>query len=190
MGAKGDASRARILKAARTLFATRGFSRVTMGDVCQATGLSRGGLYRHFCSTDAIFSAILNEEQTRAEAALAHAKANAIPTTRIVSTFLRSRIRYMIDPAAACDLAVFEFAANSAEGKALLAARAQHAVETLTALIEDGCETGAYRVDDPKAVALHILCTLEGVGRHNALTPLSDDEIEAQLALFEAILRG
>jgi len=33
-----------------------------MTDICEQTGLSRGGLYRYYSGTDQIFSEILSEE--------------------------------------------------------------------------------------------------------------------------------
>ncbi len=43
MGKKGDITKAAILKAALILFVHKGFKNVTMKDICEATGLSRGG---------------------------------------------------------------------------------------------------------------------------------------------------
>ena len=59
MGKKGEETRALIREKALLLFAQKGFDGVTMKDICLATGLSRGGLYRHYESTRQIFSEIL-----------------------------------------------------------------------------------------------------------------------------------
>ena len=61
MGKKGDETRKMIRKRAAGLFAQKGFKGVTMNDICQVTGLSRGGLYRHYDSTRQIFSEIVDE---------------------------------------------------------------------------------------------------------------------------------
>ena len=50
----------RILEKALSLFAKKGYKNVTMTDICIETGLSRGGLYRHYGSTHQIFSEIIN----------------------------------------------------------------------------------------------------------------------------------
>lgn len=52
------ATRVLIKEKSYGLFARKGFK---MKDVCLETGLSRGGLYRHFDSRSAIFEAILLE---------------------------------------------------------------------------------------------------------------------------------
>ena len=62
MGVKGDITRSNIIEESRKLFVKKGFKDVTMSDICEATGLSRGGLYRHFSSPEEIFNEIMIEE--------------------------------------------------------------------------------------------------------------------------------
>lgn len=60
MSRKGDETRKIIKDKAYKLFAEKGFKEVTMKDICQATGMSRGGLYRHYDSTEQILNEILS----------------------------------------------------------------------------------------------------------------------------------
>ena len=53
------ASRARILDAARALFAERGFAACRVADVARRAGMSPGNVYWHFESKDSILQAIL-----------------------------------------------------------------------------------------------------------------------------------
>ena len=59
MGKKAEKTREHIRKEAYLLFADKGFKEVTMTDICEKTGLSRGGLYRHYSNTSEIFLEIL-----------------------------------------------------------------------------------------------------------------------------------
>jgi AcrR family transcriptional regulator len=59
------ARREQIIQAARTLFAERGFSRTTMADVVQASGLSTGAVYRYFPSkNDLVLAAVAGRDGT------------------------------------------------------------------------------------------------------------------------------
>lgn len=49
-------TRAKIVEAARVLFNRHGFSAVTIDQVMQAAGLTRGGFYNHFASKEALHS--------------------------------------------------------------------------------------------------------------------------------------
>ena len=54
-----EASRGRILDAARALFAARGFAACRVADVARKAGMSPGNVYWHFDSKEAILQAIL-----------------------------------------------------------------------------------------------------------------------------------
>ncbi|GAA3863309.1 TetR/AcrR family transcriptional regulator [Celeribacter arenosi] len=53
-------TRARIVEAARQLFNTHGYDRVTIDMVMERAGLTRGGFYAHFTSKEALFAAAVD----------------------------------------------------------------------------------------------------------------------------------
>lgn len=188
MGAKGQLSRERILDSARALFSEKGYSSVTMKDLCEATGLSRGGLYRHYPSTEAIFVAIIEQEQADAHAALERAKANRVAPKVMLVTFLRSRMERLTAPVNRFENAVSEFAANSESGRSLIIRRAEDSIRIVAEMIRLGCAAGDFRCSDPEATAAHIIWLLEGMAKHRALLPLTHGDTNAQIALVEALL--
>lgn len=188
MGAKGDAARKRILDGARMLFALKGYSEVTMKDICEAVGMSRGGVYRHYTSTEDIFAAIICREQEQAIAALEKAEKENRPPEIILLTFLRKRANYYLNQESSFENAITEFAQNSAKGKELLVERAKNSVEIMSRLIRRGCGAGVFRCEDEVAVAEHLLWLLEGMAKHNALIPIGEAEIEKLIKQFEVML--
>jgi TetR/AcrR family transcriptional repressor of nem operon len=52
--AKGDETRGRIIEQAAALFNQRGYDGASMADLMEATGLEKGGIYRHFTSKEEI----------------------------------------------------------------------------------------------------------------------------------------
>jgi AcrR family transcriptional regulator len=69
-------TRRRLIDAAFTQFADRGFGRTTVEDVCEAAGYTRGAFYSNFASLDELFSAVydhLSHEVVTAVAAAAMA---------------------------------------------------------------------------------------------------------------------
>jgi AcrR family transcriptional regulator len=55
-----DATRAKIIEAARILFNQHGFQNVTIDQVMSEAGLTRGGFYNHFKNKEALFSAAVS----------------------------------------------------------------------------------------------------------------------------------
>jgi AcrR family transcriptional regulator len=76
------ASRARILAAARSLFAERGFVACRVADVASRAGMSAGNVYWHFDSKEAILQAILAEGLARVEAMTAEVADSYGPARR------------------------------------------------------------------------------------------------------------
>jgi AcrR family transcriptional regulator len=55
------ATRAAIVSAARTLYATRGFTETRIDDIAAAAGVAKGGVFHHFADKRAIFDAVTTE---------------------------------------------------------------------------------------------------------------------------------
>lgn len=181
MSTKGDLSRAKILHCARTLFAKHGWSKVTMQDICNEANISRGGLYRHYSSTEEIFAAIIEKDETDALDFLSNAVKNNIPPKTMFETFLRLRISILVNPEECIENAISEFAINSEKGKELLRQRALNSIHILSEIISLGCEDGSFVCDDCRMMSQIILWSLEGIGKHNALIPLTPEQAEVYI---------
>ncbi|GAA2933832.1 TetR/AcrR family transcriptional regulator [Streptomyces mexicanus] len=56
-----ERTRARLLEAAFRVFAAKGFGRVSIEEVCEAAGYSRGAFYSNFATLDELFFALYRE---------------------------------------------------------------------------------------------------------------------------------
>ena len=188
MSSKGEAARVRILQCAQSLFSQKGYCAVTMQDICEASGFSRGGLYRHYASTEDIFVDIIRREQADAYNELQRAKALGVGPERIMRHFLRARMRWVCGEERSFDVAVSEFAANSELGRKALAVRAEESIGVLTELIEWGNREEIFRCAQAEDTAKHILWLTEGMSRHSSLLPVTEEDIQQQLALIRCLL--
>jgi AcrR family transcriptional regulator len=68
--ARGEATRERVLAAARALFGDRGYEGTSIEAVLTAAGVSRGALYHHFAGKEALFTAVLEAVSERITAQL------------------------------------------------------------------------------------------------------------------------
>jgi AcrR family transcriptional regulator len=62
---RGQATREQLITVATQLFASRGYEGTSIDAVQQGAGVSRGSLYHHFASKDALFEAVLEEIEAR-----------------------------------------------------------------------------------------------------------------------------
>lgn len=69
MGQKGEKTKQQIRAAAFALFSELGYTRVSMQDICMKSGLSKGGLYRHYEDKSQLFMDLLQSLQHSEEKA-------------------------------------------------------------------------------------------------------------------------
>jgi AcrR family transcriptional regulator len=62
---RGQATREHLIAVATRLFADRGYEGTSIDAVQQGAGVSRGSLYHHFASKDALFEAVLEALEAR-----------------------------------------------------------------------------------------------------------------------------
>jgi AcrR family transcriptional regulator len=67
------AARERILQAALSVFAEKGYHGAVVDDIVRASGTSKGAVYHHFAGKEAIFLALVDEFSTRLAGAVSAA---------------------------------------------------------------------------------------------------------------------
>lgn len=65
---QAEETRRAILDAARHLFETQGYPRTSIANIVEAAGISKGALFHHFASKDALFFEIWKEMQLEMDA--------------------------------------------------------------------------------------------------------------------------
>src|ERR1039458_4901690 len=61
--AQGEATRAALMAAARTLFGEQGFAATATEDIVSTAGVTKGALYHHFTGKDDLFRAVFEQVQ-------------------------------------------------------------------------------------------------------------------------------
>lgn len=70
-GARAEATRRRLLHAARSLFGEHGFASTSVDEVVRAAGVTKGALYHHFRDKDDLFRAVVEQVKVDVTAAAA-----------------------------------------------------------------------------------------------------------------------
>lgn len=190
---KGELTRQRIVELSAPIFNQRGYAGCSMQDVMEATGLEKGGLYRHFAS----------KEELAAEA-FRHALRNSVKLRTdglesIASALERLRFivrRFVAMPSATpggCPL--MNTAIDADDGNPVLRKLAQDAIADwkmrLAAIVEEGIRRREIRRSvDPQRIANTMVASLEGglmISRiEGSRTPLHDVQLTLD-TLFEEI---
>ena len=189
---KGALTRQRIIEEAAPIFNQRGYAGCSMQDILDATGLEKGGVYRHFASkeelaVEAFRYALANTVRTRTE----HLEEipNAIDK-------LRHAIRHFIESPSflpgGCP--VMNTAIDSDDGNPELRRLAREAIRNwrarLAKIVEDGIRSGEVnKTVEPRRIANTIIATLEGALMISRLEGSRNAMKDVQASL-ETMLRG
>lgn len=156
MGRKGEKTKEMIRRHAYRLFAEKGFQAVTMTDICEKTGLSRGGLYRYYSGTEEIFSEILSEEYVIADRMEGKEKASVI-----LEDMLEAIKSEIMEKELSLSLAIYEYANLGNED--FFRDINNRAKKRWISLLEYGIETGEFQAVDPEQISDLILYYYQGL---------------------------
>ena len=171
MGIKGEKTKQYICEEAYKLFAQRGYKDVTMKDICDKTGLSRGGLYRHYDSTQQIFLEIMEGFAKRQKNEFTDKIKQHVPAAEILDEILLRYAQEMIDSENSLSLAIYEFYSNPQISKTENSMVRQYEMSKSmwVELIQYGMETGAFKTVNPEAVFDMIVFSYQGVRMYSKL---------------------
>jgi TetR/AcrR family transcriptional regulator, transcriptional repressor for nem operon len=161
---KGEATRQRIIEIAAPLFNQRGYKGCSLNAIMEATGLEKGGIYRHFESKEEL-AAEAFDFAWNATISLRTNGLDAIPdhVDRLKEHI--SRFAYRSGIPGGCPL--LNTAVDSDDGNPVLRDRVRKALRgwqaRLRNILEDGIAKGTVNQEiDPAEVANHIIANLEG----------------------------
>ena len=164
MGEKSEQKRQLILDTARQIFAQKGFAKVTMKDIIDASQISRGGIYLYFDSTAAIFEEVLRQEDGK-ETAGAEELTEDATAVDVLLLFLKEEKKKLLKKKDNLAVASYEYhlAHGGAATDNLLRRRMKQQAQNLAELIEVGVANGEFYCESPEDTANQILYVLEGL---------------------------
>jgi TetR/AcrR family transcriptional regulator, transcriptional repressor for nem operon len=162
---KGEQTRRKIVEAAAPIFNKRGYEGSSLNDLMEATGLKKGGIYRHFSSKEDLAAEAFDYTWEAARnARLVHVdeKANGIDKLR---QYIANFTDYRSPVGGGCP--ILNTAVDADDGNTVLRARVAKALRSwlsrLEGIVEQAAERGETQPGvDPKAVATIIVASLEG----------------------------
>ena len=180
--ARGEATRGQLIAIATRMFADRGYEDTSIEAVLREAGVSRGSLYHHFASKEALFEAVAEDVETKVgEQTLAAASGIEAPVAALRAGFL-AWIRLAGDPVVRRILLI--------DGPSVLgwerwrAMEEDHALGLIRLVLQAIAEEGKLRPDLVGTLA-HVL--LASVNEVALLVARSDDKEAAMKAGADAI---
>jgi AcrR family transcriptional regulator len=162
---KGEITRQNIIAKAAPLFNQRGYAGCSMQDVMAATGLEKGGLYRHFSSKEELAVEAYRYAVGRAVKLRTDNVDRAHGAVELLLSLVKRFVETRGELPGGCP--VMNIAIDSDDGNPLLRKLAQESIQDwqkrLSAIVETGIRNGEIRKGTvPRTIANSIIATLEG----------------------------
>lgn len=188
MGEKAEQKREYILREARKVFAKKGFKDVTMKDIVSQCGISRGGIYLYFNSTDELFEAVLQAEGGQIPAA---EPADGCSAGQQMKRFLDAQKNELLHPGDSLITATYEylFARRSILSPTELNKKFEYSVAWLSGIIKAGVEQGEF-LAEPSAAAQNIVLLLEGLRISSTVMDFEEAFLDRQMEYVLRQLEG
>ena len=163
---KGEQTRQQIVQKAAPLFNRKGYEGTSLSDLMNATGLQKGGIYRHFSSKEELATEAFDYAWQKAVSRRLEgieSPANSVDRLKkMISNFVEFRSELV---PGGCPL--MNTAVEADDGNAVLRARAKKALQSwmgrLSKITADGIrENQIDRRMDPQKLSQLIIGTLEG----------------------------
>ena len=187
---KSERTKLRILESARELFALQGYSGVTMKDICERAGLSRGGLYRYYSSTEDVFIHIIELDRQQSYDKLNSAVENGKTADEILEGYFASEVEKLLNPLHNIDHAISEFSKNSLKGRQVVLRHSEESVALVSSIITVGQNQGIYHEGDPYPMARHVIWLIAGMASQSTLIGLKEEETMLQIELLRKWLKS
>lgn len=184
MSEKTDSKKKYIIEKATEVFAAKGFRSVTMKDVVEACGISRGGLYLYFSSTEELFLEVVKTAEEKEDEGKDMAKMlDESSCGELLVWFIKEQKKEIMRRKNSLSVAKFEYAFYCKEQNktSMDKTKFETAVKVLEKLLERGNEAGEFVCDNPKAVASNMMYTIVGLRATAASYGITEKKVDAEL---------
>lgn len=191
---QSERTRRRIIQAAAELFVRKGFNGTSIADLAQAVELTKGAIYHHFESKDALFFAVVDMVRHDWNRAVVRDVMKANNALDRVSVLLDNHTRVVLENPTLCLVMASLVTDTDLEDNSEFAIALVEVYEELTGFIESIIKKGQkekqVRTDvDARMVALNVVGMMRATCCR-MLQRLSDDDVERMGTLRQVFVDG
>lgn len=164
---KGERTRQQLIEKAAGLFNQRGYEATSIADVMAATGLQKGGVYRHFDSKEELALAAFDYAVGTMRQRFADALSCVVEPHDRLRAIIKVYERIPVDPPVPGGCPILNAAVEADDANPVLRQRAAAVMDDMRRVIKrtvrEGQRAGKMRPEvAPDTVAVTLICTLEG----------------------------
>jgi AcrR family transcriptional regulator len=173
-----------ILDGARRVFLAEGFDGASMNDIARAAGVSKGTIYFHFDSKEALFEALIRAERQQQAEQCCDFDEDSPDIAAVLTELGRTLLTMMMNPELIAQVrTVIAVAAKFPRiGRAFYETGPKHGLDRLSAYFAKQTGAGRLETPEPETAAIHFIQLCLGDIHKRlmfcAVDTISDAEVE------------
>lgn len=185
---KSEVTRNRIIDAALQLFAEKGYQAITMKDICEKSGLSRGGVYRYFSSTKEVFLALLDRDLKDDTAEVEQAIRSQVSAHVILGHYFEHEKGIIFGAHRGLYYAMHEFAFAEPDQRQYFDNRVKESVKLVGKMFQYGQDSGVFKEFDVPSTALHIIYFFNAMKTSSSILTITEEMVNEQIRILKEMI--
>ena len=191
MDKKSDAKRNLILANAKTVFIRKGYAAVTMKDIIEECGISRGGIYLYFQSVEQIFMQVIEvHNQQKMKEAKQHISENK-SFEQMIDEYLDKQKKRLMNLNNSFLIAMYEyrFANKCDSNREFFHSQFTYTKNIILNILVSGFEKSGITNRDADSLATSIVLLIEGISMLAIAVGISEDFIDKQIISIKEMIK-
>jgi len=188
-----DERKQQIIEAATAVFSEKGFYQASMADIVEASGLSKGGVYWHFKSKEAIVTAVLDQFFQSEMDELAQLLTAPLPASQKIEFMINGMVQGSADILGQYRniwLELYAVAAREGLFREQLLQYMHQFFDLFQTLIQEGIDNGEFQEVSARDTAVITIAQFEGLILLWAIQPDEVDMVALSAPAIAMILRA
>jgi len=146
----------KIIATAEKLFSEKGYDRVSMREIAETAGISKGLIYYHFKDKEALYTELAREGIEALGSQLSQAIAVGKTPKEKIRIFIRNFYELVSSKEQLIKILARELASEEGEVSGYILKQCDEMITKLTSIVQEGINNGDFRSVDPRLTAVSL----------------------------------
>ena len=185
------AKEAAILDSARLVFCRKGFLDVTMKDIIEECGISRGGIYLYFSSVKEIYRAVVARRNKSKFETIQKSIAENVEFFFLLDSYFAAQKERLLHMENSLLRSMYEylFSRTGGEDREFRIAQLENIRSSVLEMLQLGVRQNAISGENTTQLASHVMFTIEGLSVLALMGGLTEKDLDDQFDLMKRMLR-
>ena len=180
----------KILDAARLVFCRKGFLAVTMQDIIDECGISRGGIYIYFSSVDEVFLEVIKQRNKENAFSINQSIHAHEPFADVLERYMSRQKERLVNFENSLFRAYCEyiFSKPKAAVHAFRDTQLSQLRSSVETILKLGVRQGVLRDEGISQLAVHVIVTIDGLSILALAEALTEELIDGQFEILNKLI--